>query len=395
MSELAPVAPRERVAVLDVLRGLAMLFVLLGNLYVIYSWRFTLPGPEPEGAFDVVGEWFMNLVVEGRGQTLLTFLFGFGFAAQMLRAEARGEPVLPLYARRLAALFVIGWCHVLLLWFGDVTWGYAVVGVPLLLFLRTTTTTRLIWAAALILVPSIAMAAIPGSWDAVRSFVLPRSFDAYAKELVAASAAGQHLALAPHNAMMAFAWPAAAAIQYPCWLLGRFVLGLVAGAQRWFERDGADHLPMFRRMLVIGALGALPSLVVQILGGLHVVNLWTVPGGPILVTALREIGTVAQVAFYIAGVVLLMQRAGWRRVLAILAPVGRMPLTTYLMQSLVCTFLFYGWGLDWATPPKGQTVALGFAIFAGQVVFSHLYFRRFQFGPAEWVWRLAVYGRPP
>ena len=154
MGELAPVAPRERVATLDVLRGFAMLGVLLGNLYVLYTFRWTLRGNEAESTVDTIAEWFMQLFVEGRAQTLLTMLFGFGFAAQLLRAEARGERVMPVYLRRIVALFAIGWCHVLFLWWGDVTWGYAVAALPLLLFRRAATRARVIWAAAITLIPA-------------------------------------------------------------------------------------------------------------------------------------------------------------------------------------------------------------------------------------------------
>src|SRR5439155_27254831 len=78
MGELTPVQPRERVATLDVLRGFALLGVLVANLYVLYSLRFTLHGEPPGGAADVVARWFMALFVHSRAQTLLTFLFGFG-----------------------------------------------------------------------------------------------------------------------------------------------------------------------------------------------------------------------------------------------------------------------------------------------------------------------------
>jgi uncharacterized protein len=96
---------------------------------------------------------------------------------------------------------------------------------------------------------------------------------------------------------------------------------------------------------------------------------------------------------YVAIVVLAMQRPGWRRVLVVIAPVGRMPLTTYLMQSLICTSLFYGWGLGWDTPPPAITVGLGLAIFALQIAIAHLWLRWFRFGPAEWLWRSIVYWR--
>lgn len=99
---------------------------------------------------------------------------------------------------------------------------------------------------------------------------------------------------------------------------------------------------------------------------------------------------------YVAGVVLLVQRPRWRRVLGVIAPLGRMPLTTYVSQSLVATFVFYHWGLGWAGS-VGAAGCLGFsiALFALQIAWSHLWLHYFKFGPLEWVWRWLVYLKRP
>ena len=78
------------------------------------------------------------------------------------------------------------------------------------------------------------------------------------------------------------------------------------------------------------------------------------------------------------------------------APAGRMPLTTYISQNVISTFLYYGWGLGWAGKLRsGRCVALALAIFALQVVGCHLWLRRFRFGPLEWIWRALVYLQLP
>src|SRR5689334_7290006 len=87
VGELTPVQPRERVATLDVLRGFALLGVLIANLYTLYSLRFTLHRESHDAGADAVARWFMALFVHSRAQTLLTFLFGFGFAVQLVRAR--------------------------------------------------------------------------------------------------------------------------------------------------------------------------------------------------------------------------------------------------------------------------------------------------------------------
>jgi uncharacterized protein len=391
---LSPVAPRERLATLDVLRGFALLGVLLGNLYMLYTFRWAAEG-EAMDTGDEIAEWFMRLVVEGRAQTLLTLLFGFGFAAQLLRAEDRGERVMPVYLRRIAALFLIGWCHVLFLWWGDVTWGYAVTALPLLLFLRTSNRTRVVTAVAITLIPAAIYATWP-IWPWLHGQLFARDFKAYVQDFLAAAAGTDRVEILRQNATMALVWIGGSLGSYPLWLLGRFLLGYVAGAQRWFERDGADRLAMFRRMAVIGALATVPYFAFVALAVADVFKLGKHgPASQAVATILDQICVLGQVACYVGIVVVLMQRPAWRRILMIVSPVGRMPLTTYLLQSLICTSLFYGWGLHWGMPGKAATVGLAFAIFTVQVAISHLWLRWFRFGPAEWVWRTLVYLQLP
>lgn len=392
---MTPVAPNERVMTLDVLRGFALLGVLLANLFMLFSYRFAHRGPPAdEGTLDTAAQWFMHIAVQSKAQTLLTFLFGFGFAAQLLRAQARSEPVMPIYLRRLFALLVIGWLHILFLSWVDVTSGYAVVGFFLLAFLRCSNRTRLIAAAIFTFVPAV-IYAFPEVRPALHSLFFDRAPPVYSAQFVDAARSGDRLEILQAHVTLNLLWTFGGGVAwYLPWLLGRFLIGYVAGAQRWFDNDGAGRLPLFRKLVGYGALAATPMLVLEVLQLSGTFSLRG-HGTPVVMAGglVGAIGLLGQTAVYVGLVVLLMQRATWRRVLSVIAPIGRMPLTTYLMQSLICTSLFYGWGLDWATPPPAQTVGLGLAIFAVQIAFAHLWLRWFRFGPAEWVWRAAVYLR--
>lgn len=106
------------------------------------------------------------------------------------------------------------------------------------------------------------------------------------------------------------------------------------------------------------------------------------------------LGGLALALWYASAVVLLVERPAWRRRLAPLAAAGRMALTNYLLQSLVCTTLFYSYGLGLygrVGPAGGLLLTL--AIFGGQLAFSAWWLRRFRFGPVEWLWRTLTYGR--
>jgi uncharacterized protein len=104
------------------------------------------------------------------------------------------------------------------------------------------------------------------------------------------------------------------------------------------------------------------------------------------------VGIVAMAAFYLSAIVLLWRVPAWRARLARLAPVGRMALTNYLTHSLIYVWVFYGFGLT-LLGRVGATFCLGLSvvIFAGQVLVSTWWLRRFEYGPAEWLWRSLTY----
>jgi uncharacterized protein len=399
MPALEPVAPRERVAILDVLRGGALFGVLAANIHGLFSTRWIggMGAGADASAIDSAAAHFVEIVIAGKAMTLLTFLFGLGFAMQLVRADERGEDERPLFVRRLAALFLIGACHVTFIWWGDVTWTYAVSGFALLAFRRSSPRALLAWSLVLTFVPHLLMS-IPAIGAAVGE-ILPRPADpkAFRTELLDAIHGTDYLAVSWAHVRHAFYYVARIAPWYFLWNVGRFLLGYYAGKRRLFDGDGAAHLPLFRRLLAwglaIGILGAAARL-------LHDSSLMAsyelLLPAQLGLRTLVELALLGLAAAYASIAVLLFQRPAWRRVLLVLAPVGRMPLTTYLSQSVAATFVFYGWGLDQAgTLGAAGCLGVAFVIFSLQIAVAHLWLRRFRFGPAEWVWRTLAYGRRP
>lgn len=396
--ELGPVKPRERLVTLDALRGFALFGVLLGNLAHLYSGHWATWHHAARSASDTFASFFITIVVQSKAQTLLTFLFGFGFATQLLRAESRHEPIAGVYWRRIAALLAFGIAHVTLLWWGDVLWTYAVTAPFLLLFLRVSNRTRVIAAVILILVPPIlyVFPTVPGHASALLGMT-QETFASRTHALGEAIHGASHLevmkqqAIYPPVFISAF-WP-----HYFAWLIGNFLLGYVAGQLRWFERDGADHLPAFRRLFWVGTViggGATIATMFFATGGLRGYELTTV--GEMAFSLINPLDYAGLAMMFTGAVVLLAQRPWWRSAFAILAPLGRMPLTTYLSQSLICTFIIYGWGLGAITWLADiDYLVLGLAIFIVQIGLSHLWLRRFKYGPLEWLWRYAVYLKRP
>jgi uncharacterized protein len=300
-------------------------------------------------------------------------------------------------------MFGLGATHLLLLWYGDILHVYALLGFGLLLFRARADKTLLVWAGLLLLlVPTVSqvlqrLPQLLGSAQALGAGTrtLERASNAQA---MATYAAGHYVEVVRTNVTLYLRQllrPQVFAMWSP--IFARFLLGLWAGRRRLFH-DPAQHLPLFREVLrwglIVGVMGNGAGLAVRQLTQAGVLSPERMPWQPILMAPVWQLADLSLAAAYVAGLTLLFQRPVWRRLLSVLAPVGRMALTNYLSQSVVSLFIFYGYGLALigkASPSLCVGLCLG--IFSVQVLLSHLWLARFRFGPAEWVWRSLTYGK--
>ncbi|WNG62537.1 DUF418 domain-containing protein [Archangium gephyra] len=411
-ADARPVDASERLALLDVLRGFALCGVFVSNVFMWFSGRAYMTRPQIEAAMasatwvDQTLMYSLGILVNGKFITIFSFLFGLGFSVQMMRAEARGAAITPLYMRRLVMMFLIGSVHLFGLWLGDILTTYATIGFALLLFRERQDKTLLIWAALLIFISlpvvNAAMKFVPmllsgGGAEAgaeAAKAAMERSNQLRAETRQAFSS-GTYVEMVRANARYFFGQflPGLAGFFLP--LLGRFLLGLMAGRRRLFH-DAPQHLAFFRKLLRwslgMALLGSAVGMVVQYMMRQKMLD----PQSPwmMLLSPVRQLNEMGVAAVYVAGLVLLFQREAWQRRLMVLAPVGRMALTNYLSQTVISLFIYYGIGLGlMGKISPGATIALSLVIFAVQVVFSHWWLARFRFGPAEWLWRSLTYGK--
>jgi uncharacterized protein len=103
-------------------------------------------------------------------------------------------------------------------------------------------------------------------------------------------------------------------------------------------------------------------------------------------------GVPALSLFYAAGICLLYGNSSNHKLLRVFSPVGRMALTNYLMQSVICCFIFMNYGLGFfARVGPANLLWIAFVIYTMQAVFSRWWLSRYWFGPMEWLWRSATY----
>ncbi|HKR01211.1 MAG TPA: hypothetical protein VJT09_11090, partial [Pyrinomonadaceae bacterium] len=153
-SQISPISVPERIEILDVLRGLAVCGILIGNVQWFSGYGMMPPALAAETpSADRITHFLVHFFVEGKFYSIFSFLFGFGFALQIARAEKRGDLKATLFKRRLFWLLVIGLLHAYLLWAGDILSIYAGMGFLLILFRKKTDRSLLKWVLVLLAIP--------------------------------------------------------------------------------------------------------------------------------------------------------------------------------------------------------------------------------------------------
>lgn len=399
----APVAAAERVEVMDVLRGLALFGVFLVNMtgFAHIGQMATESQLEalPTAAWDAALHDTIDWLVTDKANTTFAFLFGLGFWLQMQRLEARGTDFVRIYRRRLFVLLVMGVLNLYLLWTWDILHLYALAGFGLLAMRRVSNRTLVVVGVLCATFGRTAQKTLSEFADASTWTGAP---DPTADPAVLVR---QHLSVAgdyPGLVTNFFDWvwvdylSSGLLVGWLLYAFGRFLIGAWVGRHEWIARS-QDFLAGWRRVM----RWALPGgLLLQ--GAAVLLNESPLVGDfehrELVSWALHLVAVPVLAAGYIATAVVFFHGARGRRVLAPFAYIGRMALTNYLVQGFIIAFVLFGVGPGLALAGRIGTCALTAIVIAGfasQMLFSRWWLRRFQYGPAEWVWRALTYGKRP
>lgn len=401
MAQIGPVTEHERVEELDVLRGLALFGVLAMNFAWVGGPGFGITDAQaaalPTATLDYYAYWGIRWLIGDKANTVFATLFGLGFYLQMQRGA--GKPGFEVrYRRRLAWLLVFGILNTLFLWVGDILNLYAVAGFLLLAMRRWSTRAFVIFGAAAAMYSEKLQEWLIGRFD----LPVPSSealwTDAGIVERQNVLVSGDYASITAYWAQFTWLdWLLSGMMA--AWLvyaLGRFALGAAIG-RSGILTDIRGHLPLLRRIAWIALpVGLLSGFVIRLLytGGWEPLGEEN-EGLKAFARILRSPAALVLAAGYCAAIVVAFHKPLGRRLFGLFAPVGRMALTNYLLQSVICMFVFYGFGLG-LYGQVGTAAAAGIAllVFAIQVPLSRWWLGRYQYGPAEWAWRRLTYRVP-
>nr|WP_298129240.1 DUF418 domain-containing protein [uncultured Pseudoxanthomonas sp.] len=399
---LAPIAAAERIEAMDVLRGFALLGILLMNLEgFVGPVMASGTGLDPRlTGIDRTVDLLVYVLVQGKFYTLFSLLFGMGFAVMSQRAEQANRPFAGVYWRRGLVLLAFGVTHALFIWAGDVLMMYALCSFLLLAF-RPLPTRWFVWLGLAAYVMPIGFMLLMGAmgsllagtegWDKAMAQIGVQMQTLIESERTAygsgtyAEATWQRLkstGMALSNITI-----------FGFIVFGMFLIGA------WFVRSGAIARPReFPRLYAALRWAALPLGLLAMLGSVALAPTMDFATFNLRLSSAFTLQMTANLLMclgYVAWVMRALGSPAWQRPLGWLAPAGRMALTNYLMQSLVCTWIFYGYGLGYFEQlPRAWQPPFALALFGVQVLLSRWWLSRFRFGPMEWLWRSLTYLKP-
>ena len=402
----SPTLQNERSDILDILRGFALLGVMLDNLFGFTGWgEKTLSMKEalPTWPADAILGLSELTFINGKFYSLFSLLFGIGFSIILIRNEQKGINPLKVFYRRLFILLLIGAVHLFLLWEGDILFLYALIGMILPLFRKFSDKALLITAAALILSPIIL--------DCIYLLIHTKSDDGLERIAIAIDKTNgiptdstyANYLYKPGSGYHEWRnWQASGwAYRYSYILdsnripkvLGMFLIGFYAGRKIMYLQL-ENYVSLFKKLRLWGLVVGIPAAIACTFFEIFAREVMKPEPALLGHSFFYAISVVPLCLAYTSIICLRWIKKKGNSKLKVLAPMGRMALTNYLMQTIIGITLYYGVGFGFGgNIGPALFIPIGLAVYALQVLYSNLWFKYFNYGPFEWIWRMLTYGK--
>lgn len=386
------IQPKPRISSIDALRGFSLIGIVLlhcmehFDLTSYPEYASALMQKIDMGVYDVI-----RFFVQGKSYAIFSMLFGLSFFIQMDNQADKGVDFRLRFLWRMALLLVLGYVNGLM-YMGEFFVVYAILGCVMVLLWRVPTKVLLVLALLLFLqIPewvSLGKVLVGGAPNE-RSEMAKYMSSLYV-ECADVFTNGTFWDMIKFNLwkgqLAKCLWVVAVARYLQ--LIGLFIIGLLIG--RAGIHRSAESLVKWSRRALPWALGVFAVFY----GASLLLPAFGLEGFALRQSRmlLRNYANLGQMIFYVAGLTLLYYKSkGWRSVLDKLAPVGRMSVTNYMMQSVFGVFIFYGFGLNLASATFSECAVAGVVICAVQILFSNWWMKHHYYGPVEWLWRTATW----
>ncbi|RAV22961.1 DUF418 domain-containing protein [Paenibacillus contaminans] len=378
--------PNNRNRIIDGLRGFSLLGILMANMLI---FQYGIWGKDKMELYapaqtDTVVHRLVTILIEGSFMPIFTFLFGYGMIKMKESLESKGLKPKRCLIRRFLMLFAIGLLHSHYLWEGDILGFYGMMGFFLLLFMNRTPRTLLVWGTVLLCLFGL-LGLVPEDGKNASAVEADIRMEAYVKQTITVYGTGTYEEIQHHRETEdplgedSFLI-VAVLLMAPFMTAPLFLFGMYAAKRRWFDNPEGERASYRNNMLLFLPAGLLLKMLKHVLPGY-----WWSGAGELFGGNLLALGFIFAFAW-------LCSRAKTTVWLERFEAVGKLSLTNYLVQSVICTTLFYGYGFGWFGK-LGVLAGCGMAIviYAVQLITSKLYLTRYHSGPVERLLRMWTY----
>jgi len=394
-----PTAPSERIIALDALRGFAVLGILIMNVQSYSMIEAAYINPTAYGDLTGINRWvsvLSHLLADGKFMAIFSILFGAGVVLMTGKVEAKGRSAVGLHYRRTLWLIVIGMIHAYLLWYGDILTAYGVCALLVFLFRKVSPKWLLVIGLISVSVASLLYLSFGFSlpyWPAESYQNVLQAWQPGAEKVSQeiSSYQGSWLEQMSHRVPAALMFQTFLFMIWVGWRAGGLMLVGMA-LFKWGLLTAQRSKRFYSRLTAIGFLPGFP-LVIYGMARNYQAN-WSFDYSMFIGNQFNYWGSILIALGYIGVIMLICKSIHLSKLTGRFAAVGRMALTNYLMQTIICTTIFYGHGLGFfGRIERGGQILIVFIVWILQLWLSPIWLRYFRFGPAEWVWRSLTYLR--
>ena len=394
---LSPVQFKERIQSLDILRGIAILGILIMNIQ-----SFAMPGaaylnPTAYGDLEGLNRWvwiLSHIFADQKFMTIFSILFGAGVVLVTDKALAKTGKSAGLHYKRTFWLLVIGLLHAHLIWYGDILVAYALCALFVYLFRKMKPKTLFIIGIILISVHTLIYVFSglsipfmpPEAAQEISSDWMP-STEAMNDEIAAITGTlSQQI-----SAVSAFALEMQTIVFFfvMMWRAGGLMLVGMA-LYKWGILSASKSNSFYAKGLAISLLIGLPIIILGMIKNFEA-N-WSFEYSMFLGSQFNYWGSLFVSFAYICLIMLFCKSPVFPWLKERFAAIGQMALTNYIAQSVICVLLFFGigFGLFGQIDRTGQ-ILIVFGVWLLQLFWSKPWLSAYKFGPLEWVWRSLTY----
>lgn len=395
-ARLTPVSEPQRIDSLDVLRGFAVLGILAMNIQSFSMISATYFNPTAFGDLAGANGWVWRLthiLVDMKFMAIFSMLFGAGIVLMTEKAESRRRSPTAVHYRRMAWLILFGLLHAHLLWYGDILYWYGMCGLVVYLFRGLRPPWLIVWGLSSLAISSALM--LLAGW--LMQFWPPEAMEVFTldwrptAEMAAAEVAayqGGWLEQMSYRVPEAFELETSVFLFWAAWRVGGLMLlGMALFKLGVFSAVRSPAL--YRTLIAVALLLGIPVILYGMQRNFasgwdgrsfffgQQFNYWA--------SILVALG-------WVSLVMLVCQKPNLAGLTRPFAAAGRMAFTNYILQTIICTAIFYGHGFGfYGQVERSAQIAIVAAIWVLQLVASPIWLRHFYFGPLEWLWRSLTY----